>query len=1037
VLVWASPWGVRPLAAADENVVHRWEFRRPADAAGWSETHHLKDVRVVDGVLRMSIAGADPFIVAPPVQVPLDGCVLRVTLRADADGNTQVYWTTGDYPTFGEQQVQNRHTPRSPPLSAPLSQRPFTTLEYPLGHPSDSGRTLTRFRIDPYNGSLDGTVEIQSVELLRPPAVLDIRFAPATHQAAPGERVLLPFSIRHVAGRAAEAQYRVRWAGGQPVAVRPGEKTNPATGEIRQDRPGVHQATAAVESTGGKLLYELVTSIIIGQGDTLPLKPALRSKDVRLDLIPTPDGKAIGAARWMAAVGADEWKLAGWLLPLAEIAVRLPDGRVVRRQPTFVEVESTVSRVKLAGYAQEGDHRWAIDVELTLEDRYGPDTVAVQAMLRGPDGGELLDFAAPVLRCRRDRQSDSLERFAVFGGLEFLEPGWPSSSERAVGELFADRWTPHPFKVTTPVMAVEAEGLTTALMWHPLQTWNGTDAMPTATFASPNFLDGQPNHLMRLSVPSIPQWRQENEATARTSYAMKFDRPLTLTYVLYAEPNLPAGLACRRWYETFGAPPPPPLPHSDRRTYDLIARNFGEVMWWPEEQGWRHHWYHHEKSSRFVPYIAAELLAHAAQTGETRWIERTGLTGRTIIDTAGTLASRLTAQGRPEAQISSMRPDGTWPFVNTPQLREQTRQFTQGKHDSLGEDGSTSLGTCVQPALPILRYALLSGDEKCVSAGVKALKAMRQFRVPRGAQVWEVHQQIPDIRAAALAVEAYTMGFQLTGDRAFLADANYWAWTGAPFIYSWRVPVDRVTGRMVASDGRDDPNRVSRPMGDGFENPHRQVMPYASVPVLGPTFYVVNWFGVVVQWCGLEWAQKVIELDAFHPDPLLRYIAEGVVASGRQQMFDKPPWTGLYPDVWDTQANIAHGALIYAGLPLACLQAQGRAPRWAVPWTRVIQDDFLRLTWHVSGWGPVPVLEPPGRLDWEVTLQYPEGQPNELLLTPVDEPTRVLVGETALEEFQPAEKPLHVPGWQYLPGRRALSIRFCQPAPSTNVRVLW
>ena len=41
-----------------------------------------------------------------------------------------------------------------------------------------------------------------------------------------------------------------------------------------------------------------------------------------------------------------------------------------------------------------------------------------------------------------------------------------------------------------------------------------------------------------------------------------------------------------------------------------------------------------------------------------------------------------------------------------------------------------------------------------------------------------------------------------------------------------------------------------------------------------------NWYGVIVQWVGLEWADQVIRLDAIRHDPLLRYIADGVVASG-------------------------------------------------------------------------------------------------------------------------------------------------------------
>src|SRR5690606_33667422 len=98
-------------------------------------------------------------------------------------------------------------------------------------------------------------------------------------------------------------------------------------------------------------------------------------------------------------------------------------------------------------------------------------------------------------------------------------------------------------------------------------------------------------------------------------------------------------------------------------------------------------------------------------------------------------------------------------------------------------------------------------------------------------------------------------------EKCYLDDARYWAWAGVPFLYSWRVPVNSVTGSMIASHDKTDPHRISMPLSEGFQDPHREIMPYASIPVMGPTFYVINWFGVVVQWCGLEWALKVIELD--------------------------------------------------------------------------------------------------------------------------------------------------------------------------------
>ena len=83
--------------------------------------------------------------------------------------------------------------------------------------------------------------------------------------------------------------------------------------------------------------------------------------------------------------------------------------------------------------------------------------------------------------------------------------------------------------------------------------------------------------------------------------------------------------------------------------------------------------------------MAAELLAHAASTGDRRWIDRTHLAGRPIVDTAGPLAARLADAAPADAAAAAMRPDGTWTFVHTPGLRDKVRQTTAGRFDSLGD----------------------------------------------------------------------------------------------------------------------------------------------------------------------------------------------------------------------------------------------------------------------------------------------------------------------------------------------------------------
>lgn len=1042
IMAWVLPCQARITTAAGNAADRVWTFKTPADLDGWNAAHDLGDMKVENGLLKLSITGPDAFLIAPAVQVPLDGCVVCVVMRCSSQADSQIYWSTTDRPGFTEQQVMTLATPATGSEPGPDG-RPadFVRVEFRIGKPGDAGRTLTGFRIDPYNNLKSGTVEIARVEMVRVPPVFDINLSPARHWIDLNEKDEARLLIRQVGGARPEHPVRVNLGDSQVRELAlSGTARASVSRVISFSEAGVHSISGVVERPGlGP--FHLQSSILVGREDRLPLEPALRSDRVRLDLVHTPDRQHVAAARWQIASGPNQWRQAGWLMPLVRLAIQTPDG-LTRVQPAMRMASRSDAAVELEAEVSAGAARGQARLALRLVDKAGMTAIECKASLAAQgDPVQVYDFAGPVVIVDAAGDSDDvlLQRFGLFGGLEMLEPGWRSSSDRAVGPLFAERWTPHPFKIALPVMAIEQNGLTRAMMWQPLDPWITGETMPAATFASPNFIDNQPNHLMSLAVPTIPRWREENESLARDPFELRPGpgHELVLRHILMAEGNLPIALTGRRWYEWYGAPPMPPATHDDATLYDLIARNYGDTMYWPKEKGWRNHWYHSETSSHFVPFMAAELLAHARHTGRKDWVESTGISGRSVIDTAGTLIGRIRHDAAARAAMASMRPDGTWPFSHTQAMRDLVRMISSGQYDSLGEDGTTSLGTCVQAALPILGYAEISGNAQIAAAALKALETMRQFRVPRGAQVWEVHQEIPDIRAATLAVQAYHTGYRLTGDSKWLDEAGYWAWTGAPFIYSWHVPVEQRKGSFAGSRDKDDRSRVSIPLAECFQNPERQIMPYAAVPVLGTTCYVVNWFGVIVQWCALEWASKVIALDGDRPDPLLRYIADGVVASGLQQMYDKPPWVGLYPDVWFTQENVATGAQICAMLPMRCLQAQKRIPAWADPWTRILRDFTGRKHWHVSGWGlPISVSLPTDAAAWSCKIEYLVGEPNELLVAGVEAPAAVRVDGERMDKLE-AAAPVENPGWRYLADRQAVVVRFTQSKKTMTVQIGW
>jgi hypothetical protein len=183
----------------------------------------------------------------------------------------------------------------------------------------------------------------------------------------------------------------------------------------------------------------------------------------------------------------------------------------------------------------------------------------------------------------------------------------------------------------------------------------------------------------------------------------------------------------------------------------------------------------------------------------------------------------------------------------------------------LGPVGASEVGLTASPAEDLLQFALLTGDAEAAQAGLKALAAMRAFRVPRAAQVWEVPVHTPDILASARAVDAYVAGYQLTGDRQYLADAAYWARTGLPFVYVWHPS--------------DQPAMLG-----------------ASIPVFGATGYGLSWLGVAVQWNGLAYADALWRLGALDDSFPWRKVAEGLLRSAMYQQATEGPRLAQWPD---------------------------------------------------------------------------------------------------------------------------------------------
>lgn len=480
---------------------------------------------------------------------------------------------------------------------------------------------------------------------------------------------------------------------------------------------------------------------------------------------------------------------------------------------------------------------------------------------------------------------------ALFPGLEYLDKNEPSSSEADVIGPGAKRQVPDSLKITFPLMAVVADGRYVGIIWEQQPNI-------AALFDSPDRIFKSNAHVMGLMFPgSTPSTRIDASILPVGAELLVANKPLKLRATIIGGRANDVTTAVQQYISRRGLPL---VPDTGMTLPQYVS--FAAAGWLDSgiRAGGK---FRHAYPGNFGAQPAADAALMmdwlANKTNDQALRDRLGEAAKVAISEVKpedyyfakiahirypvesllyghVIENAVRARSNAENILARFEPDGS--------VRYRPGAVDYGKtHFASEANGLTS-----SLVANLLESAVVTGDPKLVADALRLLRAMDKFEgsVPRGAQTWEVPLHTPDILASAHLVRAYTLGYEITGDRHLLDLAIHWAWTGVPFVYL--------------------SNRTDQPVGS-----------YATIAVLGATnWQAPNWMGLPVQWCGLVYADALYRLAPYDKAGPWQQLADGITASGIQQTWPvglDSKRQGLLPDSFNLATATRNDVAINPG----------------------------------------------------------------------------------------------------------------------------
>jgi len=893
----------------------RFDFVATSGTLGFGQPHRVELRTEAGKPLLVRATGNDPYFHSP-----------RVSLRATRQGvlvvkaafegpvrSLALFFATDTSPNFGEDKML--------PVRVRADGKEHEVRLLVGLHPLWQG-TITRYRFDlEPNEAVGAVMRLASVAYVYPTDPVLNKFTSSASVLGNGTTATLTVELEN-ATPDAMTDLEVRF---QPstdtLTISPAQRTNlrlafdgrtSLTAVVRAERDGV-AVLDAILLRGGVELDRRNLAICVG-GDiaaselatigTSRVGPGGRpwAGVMNAQALAIRVDAQSGLAEWWARDSGGFSRVAR-IFPLVSLlhGERERHLEIVRWRSWTNDSLSRLSALLVGDLGPKGQELAEIKMNV-LGQEEEPFGILVQVTLEAKRPVYLRAFVTPKILAGDGTFGDRRDE-GLLPGVEYLEQGERSSSRL---DYHADeylRTVPHPKKITVPLMALTCGNHLIMLNWDsPRPNGDGLLA-PAAGFASPNFVEGQKNHLMTLFWPSVPDLVRENSWEAEKPTLLNPGQRLDFQYRLYAttRPGIHVTEAIPTSFGRMGKEWQPPLPKPPRdvdaeRALCRIA--YTDVVWRENERGWNHalpasatQWapQPYTFNLQFLESERAEMTSGPERTRISQTIEQAAArrwkmngerpTADDYYFVGETLLGCIEAkQAQARYMIKQQRDDGSWGFdPRDPQRSE------------LGAQGQAELGIVADHAIPILQYALMTGDREAEAAGLRALEQMKRYVIPRAAQVWEIPLHTPDIMGSARGATAYRLGYLLTGKGEYLERADYWLATGLPFVYSWG-------------------------------HPNWPYWRYATIPVFGATHYrAPNWEGLPVQWCGLVYAEEMLRCA-----PLLHSsyrsnrsytshderVAVGILHSGMWQQPAEGEYRGLLPDSYPFASKTGNGPFI-------------------------------------------------------------------------------------------------------------------------------